>query len=475
MPVKSRRSATICVKIRKIVRQGVRGHEKVVCQVETALAPKNACRVASGCQTLGESRKRNPDMSETSQLHPEVGSEPANRGVRYPGIPALFLIWSLVGVLSYIHGRPAYPAYQGFSALDLVHWLACFWPWAFLTPIVFALEKRFPLQPQGWLRNVAVLALAGIGLSYLSYLTTAVVWLLDAPLFSRARPTWAEFWTIPAGDFFFQQMIYWVSIAGGALFRNWIRFQLQENERAQLLLEKSRLQASLRQAELDVLRMRLNPHFLFNTLQNISVLTQDEPHVASQMLTRLGDLLRSALRNSGEAETPLSEEIALTEAYIAIEQMRFGNRLQVKMDLAPATLDALVPTLLLQPIVENAIRHGLREAAGSGIIGERGQDSRLVVCKTALITIRSEVSTAHLVLTVSDNGSGLRGKNLQDLTLGVGLASTCDRLARMYGNEGSLTVKSPDEGGTRVCLTLPFQRSARRQTTYEQTAAAHCG
>jgi len=265
------------------------------------------------------------------------------------------------------------------------------------------------------------------------------------------------------------------SIAGGALFRNWIRFQLQETERAQLLLEKSRLEASLRQAELDVLRMRLNPHFLFNTLQNISVLTHDEPHIASQMLTRLGDLLRSALRNSGEAETPLGEEIALTEAYIAIEQMRFGNRLQVKMDLAPATLDALVPTLLLQPIVENAIRHGLREAASSGIIGVRGQDSRLVVCKAALITIRSEVSTAHLVLTVSDNGSGLRGKNLQDLTLGVGLASTRDRLARMYGNESSLTVKSPDEGGTLVCLTLPFQRSARRQTTYEQTAAAHCG
>src|SRR5262249_37804587 len=151
-------------------------------------------------------------------------------------------------------------------------------------------------------------------------------------------------------------MIYWVSVAGGALFRNWIRYQQQENERAQLLLEKSRLEASLRQAELEVLRMRLNPHFLFNTLQNISVLAQEEPKVASQMLPRLGDLLRSALRSTGEAETPLREEIALTEAYIAIEQMRFANRLQVTMDLSPSTLDALVPTLLLQPIVENAIR-----------------------------------------------------------------------------------------------------------------------
>jgi two-component system, LytTR family, sensor kinase len=413
-------------------------------------------------------------MAEPSQLHPNTRMAPAARGVRYPGIPAFFLIWSLVGVLSYIHGRPAYPAYRGFSVLDLMHWLACFWPWAGLTPLVFALEKRFPLQPQGWLRNVAVLALAGVGMSYLSYLITATIWMLDAPLFSRARLTRAEFWTIPAGDFLFQQMIYWVSVAAGALFRNWIRYQQQENERAQLLLEKSRLESSLRQAELDVLRMRLNPHFLFNTLQNISVLTQDEPQVASRMLTRLGDLLRSALRSSGEAETPLSEEIALTEAYIAIEQMRFGNRLQVKMDLSPTTLDALVPTLLLQPIVENAIRHGLREAAGSGILGVRSQDSRLLVSKAALITIRSEVSNSHLVLTVSDNGSGLRGKSLHELTLGVGLASTRDRLARMYGNEGNLAITPLNEGGTLACLTLPFRRSARQPTTYEQATAAHC-
>src|SRR5262249_19771705 len=157
--------------------------------------------------------------------------------------------------------RPTYPAYRGFSLLDLMHWLACFWPWAFLTPVVFALEKRFPLQPRGWLRNVTVLALGGFAVCYLSYLSTATIWFVDAPLFAIARATWAEFWIIPAGDFLFQEMIYWVSIAAGALFRNWIRYQEQETERAQLLLDKSRLEASLRQAELEVLRMRLNPHF----------------------------------------------------------------------------------------------------------------------------------------------------------------------------------------------------------------------
>jgi two-component system, LytTR family, sensor kinase len=406
----------------------------------------------------------------------EASPRRTGQGVRYPGVPWLFLVWSLVGVLSYIHGRPTYPGYRGFSLLDLVHWLACFWPWALLTPAAFSLEKRFPLEPRNRLRNVAVLAAAGAALGYLAYLLTAAMWFADAPLFLRGRPGWREFLTIPAGDFLFQQMIYWVSVAAGTLFRNWIRYQEQENERAQLLLEKSRLESSLRQVELEVLRMRLNPHFLFNTLQNISVLTQEEPKLAGQMLTRLGDLLRSALRSSGEAETSLRDEIALTEAYIAIEQMRFGNRLEVVMDLAPATLEASVPTLLLQPIVENAIRHGLAGASGSGILAARSPlpGSPLLPCRSAVITLRSELRDSHLVLTVSDNGSGLRGKNLQELTLGVGLASTRDRLARMYGNESNLALQPGPGGGTLARLTLPFQRSASREAPDGQVAAARC-
>src|SRR5207248_2891930 len=109
----------------------------------------------------------------------------------------------------------------------------------------------------------------------------------------------------------------------------------QERERAALLLEKSRLEASLKAAELNVLRMRLNPHFLFNTLQNVSVLAQEDPKVASQMLTRLGDLLRAALRSETEPEVPLSAEIALTESYLHVEKMRFADRLNVSIDLAP--------------------------------------------------------------------------------------------------------------------------------------------
>jgi two-component system LytT family sensor kinase len=240
---------------------------------------------------------------------------------------------------------------------------------------------------------------------------------------------------------------------GRPVSRNWIRFQERERDRAGLLLEKSRLEAGLRDAELQVLRMRLNPHFLFNTLQNISVLAQDEPKLASQMLVRLGDLLRSALGSEGHQEVPLSAEIALTESYLALEKMRFGDRLKVSIELAPETSEAMVPTLLLQPLVENAIRHGLGKVAKNGVI-----------------RIRSEIEGRRLKLSVRDNGLGTPGP-LEDLELGIGLASTRDRLSRMYKDDGELAVSRHPDGGTEARVVLPL----RPATGYEQTAAAHRG
>jgi two-component system, LytTR family, sensor kinase len=136
---------------------------------------------------------------------------------------------------------------------------------------------------------------------------------------------------------------------------------LHEKERlsAQLALEKAQLESSLRQAEFETLRMRLNPHFLFNSLQNISTLAQENPKTAAQMLTKLGDLLRITLKGDIQSETPLDKELALTQAYVAVEKMRFGDRLSVLIDVARGTERALVPSFLLQPLVENAIRHGL--------------------------------------------------------------------------------------------------------------------
>jgi two-component system LytT family sensor kinase len=204
--------------------------------------------------------------------------------------------------------------------------------------------------------------------------------------------------------------------------------------------------------------MRLNPHFLFNSLQNISSLAQQDPKTASQMLTRLGDLLRLALRPDTDPETSLQTEIELTQAYVSVEKMRFGERLSVLFDLAPDTQHAAVPTLLLQPLVENAIKHGLRGA------------------QTGVIEIRSARHSDHLLLTVTDNGAGPPHTNLSEMDMGIGLSSVCERLERMYPGRHSLSLDKLAEGGTQIRVSLPFKlmRSQVESTIDEQPSSVNC-
>ncbi len=199
----------------------------------------------------------------------------------------------------------------------------------------------------------------------------------------------------------------------------------------------------------------MNPHFLFNCLQNISVLTREDPQAASQMLARLGTLLRSALRRDGTPETTLASEVELTKAYVAVEKIRFAERLAVMFDVLPETERAMVPSLLLQPLVENAILHGLQGIDHKG-----------------LVSVRSGIEADRLVIAVTDNGVGLAVKNPSEMELGVGLASTCERLQKMYPDQHSFSIDALPEGGTRVRMVLPLRLSASRETVIpdEQTA-----
>jgi two-component system LytT family sensor kinase len=184
----------------------------------------------------------------------------------------------------------------------------------------------------------------------------------------------------------------------------------------------------------------LNPHFLFNTLQNISVLTQQNPKVASQMLTRLGDLLRVALRRGVRPETTLREELALTKDYLAVEKMRLGDRLTVLEDMDAGTEPALIPSFLLQPLVENAVIHGLSGVATAGTI-----------------VMQARREGGQLVLTVADNGRGLPENWQSELKVGVGLSSTQERLTRMYPGEHDFQIRRLAEGGTEVRVAIPFR------------------
>jgi LytS/YehU family sensor histidine kinase len=233
---------------------------------------------------------------------------------------------------------------------------------------------------------------------------------------------------------------------------------LREKERlaAQLAIEKAELESSLRRAELDTLRMRLNPHFLFNCLQSIATLSQKDPKTAGQMVKRLGDLLRVALKDQTQAECTLETEMALVDAYVAIEKMRFGERLSVLQDIELGTEKALIPGFLLQPLLENAIKHGLRAENSAG-----------------LIWIRGYRDSSQLVLTVTDNGVGLSDDRIAELGMGVGLGSNCERLQRMYGQRHSFSIRPLAAGGTEVRIALPFRiAESLDKGIHEQVASA---
>ena len=183
----------------------------------------------------------------------------------------------------------------------------------------------------------------------------------------------------------------------------------QEREVRALELEKR-----LAQAKLQALQMQLNPHFLFNTLHSISSLMHKDVEAADTMITRLGDLLRAALAGAETQEVPLREELTLLELYLAVEQVRFGSRLSVKIDVAPDALEAQVPNLILQPLVENAIRHGIEPRARPG-----------------RIELRARRENGALSVVVSDDGAGLSG-NAQ-IKEGIGLSNTRARLRELYG------------------------------------------
>ncbi|HXE80618.1 MAG TPA: histidine kinase, partial [Vicinamibacterales bacterium] len=342
--------------------------------------------------------------------------------VGYPGIALLALIWLFVGTLAY--GRQLAQANRPFDASLLpgyAAYLSCFLSWIPLTGIVFRIERRWPLGRTGWLRNLLVLALVSLPLTYVAAVLMLAIGTATRLTFGMPLHLPSPVWAVPIREVLGHQSLYWASAAGGWMVRVLLEAREAERRAARLMLEKSQLETSLRQTELDVLRMRLNPHFLFNSLQNISVLALQDPHTASRMLTKLGDLLRVSLRRDGGPETTLQAEVALTEAYLAIEQMRFGDRLSSLVDLAPGTEEALVPSFLLQPLVENAIRHGLQG------VRERG-----------IIAIRSRIDDGALALSVADNGSGPPSGSVG--SRGIGLGATCERLARMYPGEHTFSM-----------------------------------
>jgi two-component system LytT family sensor kinase len=363
-------------------------------------------------------------------------------------VPGVFVALTLIGALSFARCYPdlARSGHGGAVWPQLLIWLTCYYSWVFLAPLVFRLERRYPLARAQWPRSLAMLALASFGLAYVGYelsnlLNAATAFAYRQPIV-LSKPIWA----IPGRELGIHLQLYWSMVLTACVIRHVIRARERERLTARLALDKAQLEMNLRQAELDVLRMRLNPHFLFNTLQNISVLVTHDQQTAGKMLTQLGDVLRAAFRRDLQPQSSLAAEIELTQAYLAVEKMRFDDRLSITVDTDPAAQQALVPVLLLQPLVENAIKHGLQCVQGAGRIG-----------------LRSVKDGERLILTVVDNGAGLPVANLDDIALGVGIGSTRERLVRMYPDDHEFSVTRLAQGGTQVRIVLPFRAAGDPQ------------
>lgn len=308
--------------------------------------------------------------------------------------------------------------------------LAEWYLWALLSPLVVWLARTAPLGRQHWARSGSIHLAASGGLAI------AVWWLNNLArhlLLGLAS-------SIQLAYVFHQNLtVYWILVAATVGYQYYSRYREGE-------LRAAQLSAQLAQAQLQALRMQLHPHFLFNTLNAIATLVHKDPETADRMIARLSDLLRLTLENVGVQEVSLAKELEFLERYLDIERTRFADRLAIQMQIAPETLDARAPYLILQPLVENAIRHGIAPRS------EPGQ-----------ITIDAQRKDGRLVISVTDDGPGIASSAaIKD---GVGISSTRARLERLYGQAHRFALDNAPLGGLIVTLELPFQKMERDSPT----------
>jgi signal transduction histidine kinase len=301
------------------------------------------------------------------------------------------------------------------------------WIWAGATPFIFRLSSRFPLERKSWWVRLPLLILTAVAVSILIYLLidTARDLIIDI---ARPRRRNVSTWREIARFRFVNQLAYFVAVLATGYAREYFR-------RDQIL------RGQLAEAQLNALRMQINPHFLFNTLHAISALVERDPGGVRRMIARLSELLRHTMDSGARDLIPLRQEIDFLRRYVEIMEIRFQGRLRVTIDAPDDVLDLLVPNLILQPIVENALEHGTSRVAGTGEI-----------------SIHARRDGDRLMLTVRDNGPGIDEANRR---AGVGLTNTQQRLAQIYGEAASVTLSTGADGGALAELVIPNARADR--------------
>lgn len=314
-------------------------------------------------------------------------------------------------------------------------WLLCGTLWFIVTPVLLLLARRAPLDRRRWFRNALLHIVFSVAISLVLLFVFAVL----SRAFSLAPPQLSlleSFRGLLVSSLHAEIVTYWLVIGLTQTIDYYRKYRERE-------LRASQLETKLAQARLEALRMQLHPHFLFNTLNSISVLMADDIKAARRMLNRLSDFLRASLAVENRDEVTLKEELEFLQNYLEIEQTRFQDRLSVKMDIEPAVLDARVPHLLLQPLVENAIRHGIAPRAEEGVI-----------------QIHATRDNGMVRLSVSDNGVGFGAGADHVFAKGIGLSNTKQRLSQLYGSAHRFEITTAQQAGFEVTIAIPFREKA---------------
>jgi two-component system, LytTR family, sensor kinase len=360
---------------------------------------------------------------------------------KFPPWAFYLLAWTVVGLIYFAQNVTRRFYWDDPNPWqDLRYWMANVYLSALLTPLIVWAGRRWPLErPLGRVLALHLLcsvawAAAKLFLEAGFHLSWNTLWPYDPSLTVRSELTLLFIF-----GFHTSVVAYWVVLSIQAAIRNHQRYQEREQAVLRSELRASQLEAQVAQARLGALKAQLQPHFLFNTLNAIIVLVrQQKGRQAEETLARFSDLLRAVLADLEAQEVPLSRELEYLRLYLSIEQVRFSDRLRVEIAVPPELLDAAVPHMALQPLVENAIRHGVGRRASAGEI-----------------SLQAARVGDSLHVVVRDDGPGFQATGSGGM--GLGLANTRARLRQLYGDAAELRSADAPGGGAMVTLILPFR------------------
>lgn len=357
---------------------------------------------------------------------------------RWVRLAFIWGIWTFIGIVFTLQSYfTSYRSERPMLFTDSLY-LQMTWSylWALATPPVLWASARLPIERNNWIRSALLHVPISILLSvFLTALGHIVIWLYWG--YRAGKPfSFANMSRFVVANFSEGIGIYMLIALTSYAYNYYRRYREGQ-------LRTLQLEAQLSQAQLQALKMQLHPHFLFNTLHSISALLNKDVAAARKMITRLGDFLRLTLENSGSQEITLQQEMEFLSCYLEIERIRFQNRLVTRIDLDEETLGAKVPNLILQPIVENAIRHGIAPRSTPG-----------------LIEIEAKQLSGRLRIQVRDNGPGLSEHRTSEILFkkGLGLVNTETRLERLYGAAHLFDLSNNPDGGLIVTLEIPFHK-----------------